>query len=83
VYVRRVDPSDLAFSLHHTDTHILVFPLALALSIHNKQHPMVPVTVTSGHVYDDVPRLLFLHEDREASILTTELPQESEQFRFL
>jgi hypothetical protein len=39
-------------SLHHTDTHILVFPLALALSIHNQQHPMVPVTVTSGHVYD-------------------------------
>jgi hypothetical protein len=28
-------------------------------------------------------RLLFLHAHREASILTGELPEESEQFRFL
>ena len=38
---------------------------------------------TSGHVYEDFERLLFLHEYRETSILTGELPEESEQFRFL
>ena len=37
---------------------------------------------TSGHVYDDFVRLLFLHAHREASILAGELPGESEQFRF-
>ena len=52
VYVRRVYPSALAFSLCHcTDTHIYVFPLALALSIHNKQ--------TNGHVVSGVVYLLF------------------------
>jgi hypothetical protein len=43
--------------------------------------------ITSGRVYEDFPRLLFLHADpnadREASILAGELPEESEQFRFL
>jgi hypothetical protein len=44
----------------------------------------LPVAVsTSGHVYDDFTRLLFLHAHREASILAGELPEESEQFRFL
>ena len=38
---------------------------------------------TSGRVYDDFTRLLFLHVYREASILTGELPEEPEQFRFL
>ncbi len=38
---------------------------------------------TSGHVYDDFVRLLFLHTYREASILAGELPEESDQFRFL
>ena len=38
---------------------------------------------TSGHVYEDFARLLFLHTYREVSILTGELPEESEQFRFL
>ena len=32
---------------------------------------------------DDFARLLFLHAHREASILAGELPEESEQFRFL
>jgi hypothetical protein len=41
----------------------------------------LPVTVsTSGRVF---VRLLFLHVHREASILAGELPEESEQFRFL
>ena len=38
---------------------------------------------TSGRVYEDFARLLFLHAQREASILAGELPEESEQFRFL
>ena len=37
---------------------------------------------TSRHVYDNFVRLLFLHENREASILVGELPEEPEQFRF-
>ena len=44
----------------------------------------LPVAVsTSGPVYEDFARLLFLHAPREASILAGELPEESEQFRFL
>jgi hypothetical protein len=38
---------------------------------------------TSGRVYEDFTRMLFLHAHREASILAGELPEESEQFRFL
>jgi hypothetical protein len=44
----------------------------------------LPITVsTSGRVYEDFTRLLFLHAHREASILAGELPEDSEQFRFL
>jgi hypothetical protein len=44
----------------------------------------LPITVsTAGRVYEDFARLLFLHAHREASILTGELSEESEQFRFL
>ena len=44
----------------------------------------LPITVnTSGRVYEDCTRLFFLHTHREASILVGELPEESEQFRFL
>ena len=42
----------------------------------------VPVD-TSGRIYDVFSRLLFLHTHREASALTNELPEESDQFRFL
>ena len=38
---------------------------------------------TTGHLYDDFIRLLFLHLHREASALANELPEESECFRFL
>jgi hypothetical protein len=38
---------------------------------------------TAGRIYDDFSRLLFLHAHREASALANELPEESEQFRFL
>jgi hypothetical protein len=38
----------------------------------------MPVTVdTSGRIYDDFSRLLFLHAHREASALGNELPEES------
>ena len=36
-----------------------------------------------GRIYDDFSRLLFLHAQREASALANELPEESDQFRFL
>jgi hypothetical protein len=43
----------------------------------------LPITLsTSGRVYEDFARLLFLHAHRESSILAGELPEESEQFRF-
>ncbi len=43
----------------------------------------LPIAVsTSGRVYEDFTRLLFLHTDREDSILAGELPEESDQFRF-
>ena len=38
---------------------------------------------TSGPGYGDFVRLLFLHAHCEDSILAAELPEESEQFRFL
>ena len=42
------------------------------------------VTVdTTGRIYDDFNRLLFLHPHREVSDLTNELPKESDQLRFL
>ena len=37
----------------------------------------------AGRIYDDFSRLLFLHAHREASALANELPEESDQFRFL
>ena len=52
----------------------------------NRPEPIafMPVAVdTSGRIYEDFSRLLFLHAHREASGLTNELPEESDQFRFL
>ena len=44
----------------------------------------MPVAVdTSGHLYDDFLRLLFLYAHREASALANDIPEESGQFRFL
>ncbi len=44
----------------------------------------LPVAVdTSGRVYHDFSRLLFLHANRQASALANEIPKESDQFRFL
>jgi hypothetical protein len=52
----------------------------------NRPDPIafMPVTVdTSGCIYDDFSCLLFFHDHREVSVLTNELPEESDQFRFL
>ena len=38
---------------------------------------------TTGCLYDDFIRLIFLDDHREALVLTNELPEESDQFRFL
>ena len=52
----------------------------------NRPDPIVFMSVvvdTSGRIYDDFSRLLFFHTHREASVLANELPEESDQFRFL
>ena len=52
----------------------------------DKPDPVIFLSVsanTSGRIYDDFVCLLFLHAHREASILAGELPEESDQFRFL
>ena len=52
----------------------------------NRPDPItfLPVAVdTTGRLYDDFSRLLFLHAHREASALDNEIPEESDQFRFL
>jgi hypothetical protein len=38
---------------------------------------------TTGRLYEDFSRLLFLHAHRDASALSNEIPEESGQFRFL
>jgi hypothetical protein len=44
----------------------------------------MPVEVdTADRIYEDFIRLLFLHSHREASVVANELPEESDQFRFL
>jgi hypothetical protein len=44
---------------------------------------MTVVVGTSGRIYDDFSRLLFLHSPRESSTLANDIPEESGQFRFL
>jgi hypothetical protein len=38
---------------------------------------------TTGRIYDNFSHLLLFHGHREASALDYELPEESDQFRFL
>ena len=46
--------------------------------------PFIPLDVyTTGHLYDEFIRLLFFHPHRETSVLTNQLSEESDQFRFL
>ena len=52
----------------------------------NRPDPItfIPLAVdTTGRLYDEFIRLLFLHAHREASALTNELPEESDQFLVL
>ncbi len=52
----------------------------------NLRDPMTFLTTTVDTtccIYDDFIRLLFLHVYREASVLTNEIPEESDQFRLL
>ncbi len=52
----------------------------------NRPDPIdfLPATVdTTGRLYDDFIRLLFLHTHLECSTLTNETPEESDQFRFI
>ncbi len=52
----------------------------------NRPDPIafLPAAVdTTGRVYDDFSRLLFLHAHCETSALANEIPEESGQFRFL
>ncbi len=62
--------------------------MTLTLKFHNNQtKPLIKfmsTTVdTSVGIYDDFNRLLFLYVHLEASSLTNELPEESDQIRFL
>ena len=51
---------------------------------HSDPIAFIPLTVdTTGRMYDEFIRLLFLHAHREASTLANELSEESDQFRFL
>ncbi len=52
----------------------------------NRPEPIVFMSVavdTVVRIYEDFSRLLFLYAHREASTLSNEIPEESEQFRFL
>ena len=46
--------------------------------------PFIPLTVdTTGRLYDEFIRLLFLYTHSEASALANDLSEELDQFRFL
>ena len=81
--------SEVALTLVLMDTYIRslneVF-IIVRSSYTDRPAPSVFLSVTvstSGHVYDDFVRLLFLYVHCEGSILAGELPEESEQCRFL
>jgi hypothetical protein len=75
LYINRPDPIP----------HIYILSVPFALLIHNKlKTAFLPAEVdTTGRVYDDISRSLFLHAHRDASTLTNEIPEESGQFHFL
>ena len=51
---------------------------------HPDPNVFIPLVVdTTGRLYDEFVLLLFLHTHRETSALVDELPEESDQFRFL
>ena len=56
----------------------------LQLYIHHPEPiAFMPVVVdTSGRIYDDFLRLIFLHAHRETSVLNNDIPEESVTFVF-
>ncbi len=51
---------------------------------HPEPKVFLPVVVhTTDHIYDDFSRLLFFNPNCEESTLDNEIPEESDQFRFL
>jgi hypothetical protein len=51
---------------------------------HSDPIVFIPLVVdTTGRMYDEFVHLLFQHAHRETSDLANELPEESDQFRFL
>jgi hypothetical protein len=77
----------LTQSVFHRYSSVWRVPIRYYRQIYtDRSDPIIFVSVTvntSGHIYEDFTRLFFLHVHRESSILTGELPEESDQFRFL
>jgi hypothetical protein len=76
-------PRTLILDFTMTHVHSMDDGMCILSDSCQTQEPNVfmPVVVdTSGRIYDDFLRLLFLHDHREASTLTNEIPG---QFRFL
>ena len=60
------------------------FGIIETFTYHPDPIAFIPLPVdTTGRLCDEFIRLLFLHVHREPSDLTNELPEESDQFRFL
>jgi hypothetical protein len=50
----------------------------------NSKRSFIPLAVdTTGRMYDEIVRLLFVYPHREPSDLDNELAEESDKFRFL
>ena len=70
----------------HTESHPMTLLILTVLWNTDKSDPIIVMSVvvnTSGLVYDDFVRLIFLYVYHESSDLAGELPEESDHFRFL
>ncbi len=99
MYLRRIDPSVLVFSLSLYRQPFIYILFRSHFTCYNKNKirnyrqiyldrpdPITFMSIsvdTSCRVYADFNRLLFLYTHREGSVLTNELPEEWDQFRFL
>ncbi len=63
-------------------THTRYYSLSSSLHLSSRTDRFVAVD-TSGRIYDDFLRLIFLHSHREGSSLANDIPEESGHFRFL
>jgi hypothetical protein len=87
---KRTEPPPTLGSMEYPDGAFRVVVRTKILHYHqlyiNRPDPisfMSVVVDTSDHIYDDFSRSLFLHAHHEASTLTNEIPEESDQFCFL